>query len=161
MRSFEYLAVDAGGRRIAGNALASSEQELDRQLESRGLVLTRALASGGRDGRARLGRDERIDLTAQLATLYGNGVTLPEALSGIARRQERPEARRLVESLVHSLSAGESLSAAMSHHGTSFPPPTGRRSRPASVPAPWSSCSIAWWATSSGRATPARPYARS
>ena len=123
MRSFEFMALAADGRTVEGRELAASELQLDRELERRGLTLTRARAvvGAGAAARARLRRDDLHALTTQLATVVAAGVPLVEGLDGIAQRLTRPEARKVVEGLAVGLRDGQRLSEAMERHARSFP----------------------------------------
>jgi general secretion pathway protein F len=124
VKTFEYSAVDPRGVLVRGRAWSTSELELDRELESKGITLCSASASDGAAarGRIRLTHVELISFTTQLSTLTAAGVPISEGLAGIGRRLERPRARRLVAQLVSGLEAGERLSAVMDRHPEAFPP---------------------------------------
>ena len=123
MKAFEYVAAKSTGELISGLGWASTEAELDRQLEGRGLVLTRARVSadGGRTRPSRLKRDELIQFTNQLATVTGAGIPLVEALAGIRQRASSQDARRLIGEMVTGLQAGQSLSKVMNAYPRAFP----------------------------------------
>ncbi len=123
MKTFRYTAATLAGARVTGHGFATSELELDRDLESRGMLLTR-VKEVGRASRARqknLSRSELIHFTAQLATVCGAGVPLVEGLRGIARRMPRGVAN-LVEEMISRLQAGESFSDVLERYPRSFPP---------------------------------------
>ncbi len=123
MNTYEYVAIQSDGAAISGRAVARDELDLDRELESRGLVLSRArLADSQRALRAaRLSHDDLITLTTQLAAIVGAGVHIVEGLEGIGQRLTRPASRRVVEDVVQSLRAGSMLSEALDRHPRSFP----------------------------------------
>ena len=102
MKTFEYEASAVDGRTVSGRTWATSELDLDRDLETRGLTLLRAqqvVARGG--GRHyRIDAAELINLTTQLATVVGAGVRLVEGLQGIGPRLATPQGRLLVEDMV-------------------------------------------------------------
>ena len=124
MKTFEYVAADAKGRLVNGSLLAVSEAELDRALENRGLILTRAAVAtrSRRDARVKLKSDQLIQITSQLATVTGAGVPIVEGLRGIGRRLESESARDLIERMVDGLQGGDSLSEVMEPYGRAFPP---------------------------------------
>ncbi len=123
MNTYEYVAVGADGASVSGQAAARDELDLDRELESRGLVLARAsIAHSQRKiGSARLSHDDLIALTTQLATIVAAGVHIVEGLEGIGRRLPRAASRLVVEDIVRSLRAGLMLSDALDRHARSFP----------------------------------------
>jgi type II secretory pathway component PulF len=123
VKTFQYVAADAAGKLLTGSASAASELALDRELEQKGLTLTRAKAvSAGRRGiSARIRRDELIQLTTQLATITSAGVPIIDGLSGIGRRMQSTRSRELVKTLVEGLESGASLSQVMQPHARAFP----------------------------------------
>lgn len=123
MNTYDYVALQAGGGSVAGQAQARDELELDRELEARGLVLTQArvLVSQRRLGAARLSHDELITLTTQLATIVGAGVHIVQGLEAIGRRLTRLASRQVADDIVRSLRAGSMLSDALERHPGSFP----------------------------------------
>lgn len=124
MNTYEYTAATAEGGLVTGRAWASDEVELDRDLETRGLTLTKStvVVSDRRLKRHKLTRDDLITMTTQLATVSSAGVHLVEGLSGIGERMQRNTSRLLVQDLVNALRAGQMLSEAMDKHPQSFPP---------------------------------------
>lgn len=123
MNTYDYVALQSDGQTVGGRAAARDELELDRELESRGLVLSRArvVASQRGLGNARLSHDELITLTNQLATIVSAGVHIVQGLEGIGRRLARPASRLVAEDIVRSLRAGSMLSDALDRHPRSFP----------------------------------------
>lgn len=123
MNTFEYTAANADGSLVTGRAWASDEVELDRDLETRGLTLTKSKVVVSDRGlkKFRIARDDLITMTTQLATVSSAGVHLVEGLSGIGERMQRAQSRLLVQDLVNALRAGQMLSEAMDKHPKSFP----------------------------------------
>lgn len=123
MKTFEYVAVDASGNAAAGRAFSPSELQLDRELEARGLTLTkaRAVADEPRRRNVRVGRDQLIALTTQLATVHSAGVPLVQGLEGIGKRLEGDDGRLLVNDMVARLRDGAALSEVMGDHPRTFP----------------------------------------
>ena len=123
MNTYDYVAATPDGALTCGRTWARSELELDRDLEHKGLTLTRAsvVASARRSGRIKIPPDDVIRLTTQLATVTAAGVRIVEGLEGIGQRLTRPQSRLLVEEMVEALRSGASLSEAMDRHPASFP----------------------------------------
>lgn len=123
MKSYSYVALTAEGQQVTGQALADSELFLDRELESRGLTLTRAKVAGvhGKGEGARLKQDQLIRFTTQLATMTGAGIPLIESLQGIGERLQDDQARVVFDQMAAGLQAGESLSETMSRYPRIFP----------------------------------------
>ena len=97
MKAFEYRAATATGEIVHGTAWSGSEMELDAQLESRGLLLTRAkaIADARRGRRLKVKHDDLIILTNQLATVTSAGVPLVEGLRGIGQRLQSANGREV------------------------------------------------------------------
>lgn len=123
MKVYEYVAADAGGVLINGTAWASSELELDQQLEVKGFLLTRfkVVADERRHRPTRLGSDDLVNITNQLATVTGAGVPLVEGLRGIGERIDSRNAKNLIDEMCTALRAGESLSRVMGAYPKTFP----------------------------------------
>jgi type II secretory pathway component PulF len=123
MNTYQYVAVGPRGDTQVGRQMAESEIALDRELEARGLCLTKAaLVSSSRSARSRkLVHEDLISVTTQLAVVAGAGVHVVEGLEGIGARLERPASRAVIEDVVRSLRAGSMLSDAVDKHPRSFP----------------------------------------
>lgn len=122
MATFEYAAVGAGGT-VTGRASAADELALDRELESKGLTLTRAkeLRDGPVRGGVRLSRAELVFFTTQLATLLDAGIPVVDGLRGIGKRMRTPAGKRMVEVLLGNLEAGHGLAETLAAQPRSFP----------------------------------------
>ncbi len=122
MKLFSYLAVDSRGESVAGELNAASELDLDRQLETRGLTLTKTVKGRSRGlQKGRLKTTDLVSTTAQLATVTGAGVPILSGIEGIADRQPDPRAQALLRQIVTRLQGGETLSEAMGNFPDSFP----------------------------------------
>lgn len=123
MKTFEYVAVAADGVLREGKTWAEDEVDLDRDLESDGLTLTRCKVVGGDRGarKLKIKRDELINLTNQLSTVTSAGVRIVDGLEGIGRRLQSESGRDLVEEMVGGLRSGLSLSQVLDRHPKSFP----------------------------------------
>jgi len=124
MPTYAYQAVDGAGKRMRGQAQASSSGALTRTLEQRGLLVLEVAesseASGG--GGVRFGRRrEVLEVTRAMAALLPVGMPLAPALnaaSGVASGDVRAalhEVRARVE-------RGDTLSSALAEHRRLFSP---------------------------------------
>ncbi|KAA3606727.1 MAG: type II secretion system F family protein [Planctomycetota bacterium] len=123
MKTFDYVAARSDGSLVHGRAWASSEFELDSDLEAKGLTLTSAKAISEKLGKKsyKIKKTDLINLTNQLATVTGAGVPLVEGLKGIGERMDREDLAKLLDNMVTVLEQGHSLSDAMSRHPQAFP----------------------------------------
>ena len=130
MAAFDYVAVDAGGRTLAGVLIAADEAVARKVLERRKLMLLEITSGGG--GLHRIDRPVEIRggklnartlalTTRQLATLI-SVAPLEEALRTIALQADRPAVRRVLEGVHGGVMEGRRLSDAMALRGQAFPP---------------------------------------
>jgi type II secretory pathway component PulF len=125
MPTYAYQAVDGAGKRMRGQAQATSSGALTRTLEQRGLLVLEVAesaegAAGG--GGIRFGRRrEVLEVTRAMAALLPVGMPLAQALnaaSGVASgdvRSALQEVRARVE-------RGDTLSSALAEHRHLFSP---------------------------------------
>lgn len=121
MATYRYVAKDAQGHTVRGEALAADEQALYAQLRRKGLYLT-----GQR--RRKLPRQplsprQLADFCRALSTLLCAGIPLHQCLDILAtEKANTPTQRWIYRSLQDSLQHGAPLSAAMEALGPVFPP---------------------------------------
>lgn len=123
MKTFEYVATRPDGSQTTGRAWATSELELDNDLEQRGLVLTTAkvIANDKTRRKLKLKPEQLIHMTNQLATVTSAGVPLVDGLKGLKQRASDPSMEAILDEMISSLEAGSSLSQAMERHPGAFP----------------------------------------
>lgn len=127
MTTFEYLAIDTGGRALQGVLTARDEAGARRALGRRNLAPVRlAPATQARTrpqilSPGRLGAKTLALATRQLATLI-TVVPLEEALRTIALQAEKVSVRKVLTATHASLLEGHRLSEAMGRQGQAFPP---------------------------------------
>jgi general secretion pathway protein F len=129
MTTFEYAALDAGGRLHEGVLAAAGPREAREALQQRRLVPVRlqqarreaARASWTRLLEGRFATRELTLFTRQLATLAATA-PLEEALRTIGTQAERPVVRRVVGDVHAGLVEGFRLADAMARQGKAFPP---------------------------------------
>lgn len=129
MSTFEYTALDSGGRTCQGLISAATERMVREQLQARRLVPVRiAPVVEGISGRIRnhlkprkLGVRNLSLITRQLATLVATA-PLEEALRTIALQTDNPHLRRVLTATHENVLEGFRLSDAMARQDAAFPP---------------------------------------
>ena len=122
---FDYVAVDAAGRRLKGRLVARSEAAAFERLKRDGLSPVRLRQAAQRQDPERgqasltrqgLGEREIADFLADLAALLGAGADMRGALSILGARGGRPAVRALAKALSQEISGGGALDQAFSRH---------------------------------------------
>lgn len=134
MPVYEYVALDAGGRRQKGVIDAGSLTAARQRLQATALFpvaitetagRTREAAAGG-GGAIRLfrrvGLREISTLTRQLATLLGAGMPLVPALTVLVAQTRHPALRSTLARIKDEVNEGSSLTQSMAHFPEIFPP---------------------------------------
>jgi len=127
MSAFDYVAVDAAGRQVAGAVTATDEGAARAQLTRRRLAPleiapARVAAATGRTAAPRRLNAKTLALTTrQLATLV-SVTPVEEALRTLALQADRPAVRRVLEGVHGGVMEGRRLSDAMGQQGQAFPP---------------------------------------
>lgn len=130
MATFDYVAVDAGGRTVTGALTAADEGTAGALLERRRLApleITPARGAAQKAGRATPGKGGKLNAktlaltTRQLSTLV-SVAPIEEALRTIALQADRPAVRRVLEGVHSGVMEGRRLSDAMALQGQAFPP---------------------------------------
>lgn len=123
VKSWQYEAIGPEGP-VTGSERAANEVELDQVLARRGFTLVKA-KSVGRDRTSesgRLGTDDLVTFTTQLATVLNAGVPIVDGMRDLATRMRNPKSRQVIGDVVRELEGGASLSQAMGSRPRSFPP---------------------------------------
>ena len=129
MAAFDYVAVDAGGRTVAG-ALAAPDEDAVRAVLARRKLMPLEVTtarSGTRVEPAGLRKAAKLDAktlaltTRQLSTLV-SVAPIEEALRTIALQADRPAVRRVLDGVHAGVMEGRRLSDAMALQGQAFPP---------------------------------------
>ena len=130
MAAYEYIALDARGKRMKGVLEADNARQIRQLLRDQGLAplgVNAAAQSGSRPGRQRLfslarnlsGLD-RVLITRQLATLIGAGLPIEEALNAVARQSDKQHVIALVMGVRSLVLEGRSLAASLGDFPASF-----------------------------------------
>jgi len=129
MSTFEYTALDSGGRTCQGVISAATERLVREELQGRRLVPVSIVpAVEGMSGRIRnrlkprkLSVRHLSLITRQLATLVATA-PLEEALRTIALQTDNPHLRLVLTATHESVLEGFRLSGAMARQDAAFPP---------------------------------------
>lgn len=128
MAAFDYVALDAGGRRVTGAVEAADETRARGALEKRRLMplelksARQQPTTGTATGKGiRLPARSLALITRQLATLIAVA-PVEEAVRTLALQADRPAARRVLEGVHAGVLEGRRLSDAMARQGQAFPP---------------------------------------
>ncbi len=117
MAQYRFEAFNAEGAALEGQLSADTERDAARQLERRGLSVTRlepaSAVAGGSRRAGRLGSRDVILAMHELSTLLASGVALAEAISAQAQSAHHPRLLAAFESMVVSLRQGQAFSQAL------------------------------------------------
>lgn len=129
MATFDYCAIDPQGKQKSGLLEADSERQVRQQLRQLNLVPLSVTPSSNRDNtakyRTRLGPTNLAIITRQLAVLLRSGMTLSEALNGIAKQAgakstKANRAGRVLSIVRSSVQEGSTLSDSLQQFPKSF-----------------------------------------
>ena len=127
MALFEYKAVTPAGETLSGEMEAPSQELVIARLQEMGNIplSARAVGSGFRwehllRGRRHLNQREIGDLTQQLATLLGAGLTLDRSLGILAELAENDRVKDTVDKIRNHVREGGSLSEALEQRNSMF-----------------------------------------
>jgi type IV pilus assembly protein PilC len=122
MPLFTYKAVREDGSSIVDNAMAADAASLRQELEGRGyLVLTISKKSqplAAKGGSAK----EFLLFNQEFLTLFKAGLPILQSLEILHKRTEKPVFRTALESIIHDIKGGTSLSDAMAKYPVFFSP---------------------------------------
>lgn len=123
MPTYEYIAIDGGGVRVAGALAGPSEQAILAELESRRLTPVRVRAQAERAGWSRGISARRLGMSyQQMADLLGAGVPLMRSLSLLGRSKSSPALSRVYRELGEQVAEGAELAEAMASRPRVFAP---------------------------------------
>lgn len=123
MPTYEYIAIDGGGARVAGALAGPSEQAILAELESRRLTPVRVREQPERGGWSRGISARRLGMSyQQLADLLGAGVPLMRSLALLGRSKSSPALSRVYRELGEQVAEGAELAEAMAARPRVFAP---------------------------------------
>lgn len=122
MAAYEYLALDAKGRRKQGVLEADSARLVRQQLRDQGLTpleVTETVAKAQREAagisllRPSMSTGDLALITRQISTLVAAALPIEEALKAVAQQCEKPKQRTLISAVRGKVVEGHSLADAM------------------------------------------------
>jgi general secretion pathway protein F len=124
MPAFQYRAVDADGRELAGVIDADSPRQARSDLRQKHLlpIDVSAVAVDAAGHRQGLSGRQRVLLTRQWASLLAAGLTLAEALDSLVDQHEDVRVKRTLAGVRASIGAGLPLHHALADYPRAFPP---------------------------------------
>lgn len=127
MATYEYMAVDKGGKQKKGTMDAQTPERVKEFLKNEGLIpisvkeqsfLNKDISIGTKKVKA---RDMSV-FCKQFASIMQAGVTIINALQMLSEQTENKTLREAVKSVQIDVEKGESLASAMHNQGEIFPP---------------------------------------
>jgi general secretion pathway protein F len=128
MAAFEYVALDASGKKSKGIIAADSARAARRALRLRDLVPVDVLPVSGNAGSAarlaggRLSEKDRALLARQLAVLLQSGLTVEQALTAASGEGTRPETAAILQRVLSEVTEGATFAGALACAPKAFPP---------------------------------------
>jgi type II secretory pathway component PulF len=115
-RLFDYVAMDASGRRVRGQVRAGGDGEAFERLKRDGLSPIRIRSGVARESKAGPARGltdrETAEFLSDLAALLAAGTDMRAALGVLGARAGRPSLRTLSKALTTQISGGAALDEA-------------------------------------------------
>ncbi|OIR03041.1 type II secretion system protein F [mine drainage metagenome] len=126
MEAFEYQALDAAGRKVAGVMQADTARQARSLLRAQGLLPSmvnpvRAIEQARQPWAKGISAAELSLLTRQLATLLTAGLTMEQSLTALIEEAAEPMTREVLGGVKTEVIAGLSLAGALAGYGKSFP----------------------------------------
>lgn len=130
LRTFEYQALDHGGKVVKGRIEAPHQGAVAGRLKTMGIapVAITEVSTTGLNREIHLGRGNGIStkdlavMARQLATMVAAGLSLLRALSILAEQTESKGLAKVIGQVRSDVETGQSLSAALEQHPAVFPP---------------------------------------
>lgn len=124
MPNYSYKAYSYSGKRVAGEAIAASLEDLRQQLSEKGLLVDKASRQGWGGTGWSFGKGVRTEsfllFNQEFIALLRAGIPIPEALGLVAERPEQPMLQRTLQSVLEDVGQGRSLSEACARHESVF-----------------------------------------
>jgi general secretion pathway protein F len=127
MAAYEYVAMDAAGKRATGVITADTPRAARRELRLRQLLavdLNPISDTGPQASRAfgRITSHQRVMLMRQLAVLLKSGMPVEQALSAAADNESAPSVQRVLHAVRSEVTSGARLADAMKVAPSAFSP---------------------------------------
>jgi type IV pilus assembly protein PilC len=122
MPLYTYKAVREDGSSVKDEAIAADPTELRRELEGRGLLVLDVAKKSAGLGSGRGNAKDFLLFNQEFLTLFKAGLPILQSLEILYKRTEKPAFRSALESIIHDIKGGASLSDAMAQHPAFFSP---------------------------------------
>jgi type IV pilus assembly protein PilC len=130
LRTFEYQALDNGGKVVKGRIEAAHQGAVAGRLKTMGIapVAINEISTSGLNREIRIGGGSGVKtkdlavMARQLATMVAAGLSLLRALSILADQTENKALAKILGTVRSDVETGVSLSEAMERHRATFPP---------------------------------------
>src|SRR5882724_5633128 len=124
MASFAYVAREtASGREIRSSVEASTEQAAIAALLNRNLLVVSIQEKIGRKGKTaggRVGLQDLVIFTRQLATMIDAGLAMVQSLQALAEQTTNKVMRDVIKDVCTRVESGDSFSEALQKHPKAF-----------------------------------------
>lgn len=123
MYKFSYKALSADGKKISGKIAATSEDDFNQVISSRGLkcYYVHATGKGDTSKLSKLDLALVLQFCRQLASMLNAGLPLIKSLEMLYERTDKPKLKNVLAALFEEVQKGNSLAEAMSQMGEVFP----------------------------------------
>lgn len=126
MEAFQFHALDAAGRKVAGVVQADTPRQARMLVRAQGLLPSwvgpvRARDRAGQPWARGISPAELSLVTRQLATLLESGLTMVQALDALIEEAAEPKTREVLAGVKNEVMSGLSLARALGAHQKSFP----------------------------------------
>lgn len=122
MPLFTYKAIREDGASVTDEAMSADAAELRQELEARGYLVLSLEKKRAALGSGRGSAKDFLIFNQEFATLVKAGLPILPAIEMLHKRTEKPAFRSALESIMHDIKGGTSLSDAMSRHPAFFSP---------------------------------------
>ena len=125
MNTYKYTAKDKNGQTVTDILEASGESELIETLHTRGLVIVAIEEAKKRDSKAgrkgkKIGPDDLVIFTRQLATMIDAGIPLVQTLRILTDQIENKDLKKVISVVREDIEAGMSFCDALGKHPNAF-----------------------------------------
>jgi type IV pilus assembly protein PilC len=129
IKSYDYEALDAKGKRTKGRLEAASDTDVAATLRQQGVVPVRVTEAGkGMQKELKIpGLGNKVGLkdlaifARQFATMASSGLSLLRSLAILEEQTQKPSLQKAIREIRRDIESGLSLSASMAKHDKIFP----------------------------------------
>ncbi|WP_051234104.1 type II secretion system F family protein [Halomonas halocynthiae] len=110
------------GRVVRGELIASNKAEAEKTLHNQHIIIRQLARKRFTRGMGRVNSRDIMLFSRQVATLIRAGVPILQALQVVAQTQKKPVMNKLIQDVMHDISAGASVTQALKRHPKYFDP---------------------------------------